>query len=67
MKNPHLDLTYIAKEAQTLSGLQEEKQALEKELEIYQGLQPDLHEASQQLKVIKKHYKEMKGKFHSSV
>ncbi|XP_044748028.1 uncharacterized protein LOC123309142 [Coccinella septempunctata] len=67
LKNPQLDLTHIAKEAQTLASMQEEREALEKELNIYQGLQPDLQEASHQLSVVKKQYQEMKDKFHSSV
>ncbi|KAL3275218.1 hypothetical protein HHI36_019987 [Cryptolaemus montrouzieri] len=67
LRNPQLDLIHISKECQILADQQEEKEALEKELVTYQGLKPDIQEASRQLFATKKLYEELKSKLRSGV
>ncbi|XP_045462547.1 uncharacterized protein LOC123672492 isoform X1 [Harmonia axyridis] len=66
LKNPQIDLTYIAKEAEMLASMLEEKEAMEKEFKAYQGLAPDVHEASRQLSDLKKEYNKLREKYHSN-
>ncbi|XP_045462338.1 uncharacterized protein LOC123672307 [Harmonia axyridis] len=54
LENPQLELTHIAKETQTLLSMLEEKEALEKEFSVYEGLSPDKQEALRQRNEMKK-------------
>lgn len=49
-----------------LASMLEEKEAMEKEFKAYQGLAPDVHEASRQLSDLKKEYNKLREKYHSN-
>ncbi|KAK9892998.1 hypothetical protein WA026_023212 [Henosepilachna vigintioctopunctata] len=66
LKDPKLDLAYIHEQAQILSNLLEERNDLEKDLDVYKGLKPDIQEASHQLSLVKKQYEELKKKIQIS-
>ncbi|XP_025831237.1 uncharacterized protein LOC108742377 [Agrilus planipennis] len=65
LKNPELDLNNITKEIQALNQLKEKKIKLMKEMDVYQGLKPDITEAREQLEDIKKKYNELNNSFNT--
>lgn len=58
MKDPELDLPNITKEIDMLRSLRDTREKFIQELSVYEGLQPDLKEASQQLADIKEEHKQ---------
>lgn len=52
----------ISEQIKVLNNLREQKASLEKELSIYQGLKPNIREASQQLAEAKAEYEETNKK-----
>ncbi|CAH0555878.1 unnamed protein product [Brassicogethes aeneus] len=53
LKNPEFDLLAISKDMDTLTNLRLKKDELLKELEVYQGLKPDLKVAINQLEQVR--------------
>jgi len=60
LKDPQYKLQNISKETDALNTLRKEKEKLIQELEVYQGLKPDIYEANKQLTDIKHEYDSIK-------